>query len=556
MNIPLFRTAIVVVFLFSCRGNNKIPSKELINDINLKRGKLISCGSAEQQFGNVRFDISSEQVKEKFNLGVKLLHSFEYDEAEKVFADIIDEQPACAMAYWGVAMANFHPLWTPPSNAELQKGSKAIYIAHSLEKSEKEKAFISAIAAFYTNYQTTSHPNRAKAFEKASEKVAEQFPDDDEAKIFYALSMLAAADPADKSYVQQKKANGILESLYKKYPDHPGIVHYLIHANDYPELASAAIPMANKYASVAPSSAHALHMPSHIFTRLGMWDESIQSNLASVDAAKCYAQTAGIAGHWDEELHALDYLVYAYLQQGNNYEVQRLIHYLDTIETVSPMNFKVAYAFATIPARYILENRLWQQAAALEFNEKVPWKQFGWQAAIVHFARSLGSSRTGDLVTAKREHKSLDSLYNSFVQANDPYKAVQVKIQSTAALAWIRDGEGNKDEALGLMKAAADLEGKTEKHPVTPGEVLPALELLGDMYLLHGRYHEAAAAYEENQERNSNRFNGLYGLAKAAGLSGSDSLSQVCYAKLDSLTRNIASNRSELAEAKRILSGK
>lgn len=555
MNTSLFTTVIVASALFSCAERNATPPKELIDDISLKRGTLISCGSADKQFGSVEFDISCDKkVKENFNLGVKLLHSFEYDEAEKVFAAVIADEPGCAMSYWGVAMSNFHPLWTPPSKAELEKGTKAIRIAQSIKnKDAKEQAYISAIAAFYNQHETIDHRTRAINFENASAKVVEQFPDDKEAKIFYALSLLAAADPTDKSYTKQKKANSILSGMYNDYPDHPGIVHYLIHANDYPELAAAAIPMANRYASVAPSSAHALHMPSHIFTRLGMWEESIQSNLASVDAAKCYAESAGIKGHWDEELHGLDYLAYAYLQKGDNTNAQNLLEYLDTIQTVNPMNFKVAYAFASIPARFVLENRLWKQAASLDFDNKVPWKDYGWQKAIVHYTRALGLSRSGNTRAARQELSALDSLYNHFVQAKDSYKANQVKIQSATASAWISMSEQKSDEAIELMKVAADLETKTEKHPVTPGEVLPAMELLGDMYLINERYNEALLAYQENLKRSPNRFNGLYGAAKAAQMTGNKSLANTYFQQLISLAKNVQSDRPELVDAKRMV---
>jgi tetratricopeptide (TPR) repeat protein len=556
MNTRLFTALIVAAAHFSCAEQDAAPSQDLIASINLKSGSLISCGPADQQFGKVDFDIScNKELEEKFNLGVKLLHSFEYDEAEKVFAETIAEEPTCAMSYWGVAMSNFHPLWTPPSKAELEKGSKAIRIAQSINgKSAKEDAYISAIAAFYQNHETIDHRERAVKFENASAKIVEEFPEDKEAKIFYALSMLAAADPTDKSYAKQKKANAILTGLYSENQDHPGVVHYLIHSNDYPELASSAIPMANRYASVAPSSAHALHMPSHIFTRLGMWEESIQSNLASVEAAKCYAQSAGIQGHWDEELHGLDYLAYAYLQRGDNSNAEKLLAYLDTIQVVNPMNFKVAYAFASIPARFALENRLWKQAASLDFDKKVPWNDFGWQKAIVHYTRSMGLSRSGKTDAARLELRALDSLYDHFVKAKDSYKAAQVKIQSTTARAWISMGEQRNEEAVELMKVAADLESKTEKHPVTPGEVLPAMELLGDMYMLNGTYKEALLAYEESMKRSPGRFNSLFGAAKAAQKSGNHTLAASHFGSLISVSNGVESNRPELDEAKKWLS--
>ena len=280
-----------LVLMISCKEKNTAPSKDLINQLNLKRGKVISCGAGDQQFGSVNFEITcDEKTKKDFNLAIELLHSFEYDESEKVFAKIIDEAPGCAMAYWGVAMCNFHPLWNPPTEAELQKGAKAIEIANSITtKSERESAYINAIASFYKDWNKTDHHTRCDNFEKAMEKLHLTYPDDKEAAIFYALALDAAADPTDKTYANQKKAGEILNALYSDEPNHPGIIHYIIHTYDYPELAILALPAARKYAAVAPSSAHALHMPSHIFTRLGLWDECINSNLESVDAAKCYA---------------------------------------------------------------------------------------------------------------------------------------------------------------------------------------------------------------------------------------------------------------------------
>jgi tetratricopeptide (TPR) repeat protein len=301
---------LALAILVSCNSKQPGPSKELISQINLKRGNIISCGAGDKQFGSVDFDITcSQQSKADFNLAIELLHSFEYDEAEKVFAKIIDENPGCAMAYWGVAMCNFHPLWSPPTETELKKGSKAVEVAKSIpEKSKKESAYINAIAIFYKDCDKTDHHTRCVAYEKAMEKLHNDYPADKEGSIFYALSLDASAEPTDKSYTNQKKAGSILNALYPGEPNHPGIIHYIIHTYDYPELASLALPSARRYAKVAPSSAHALHMPSHIFTRLGLWDDCIQSNLASVASAKCYASQANIKGHWDEELHGMDYL--------------------------------------------------------------------------------------------------------------------------------------------------------------------------------------------------------------------------------------------------------
>src|SRR5688500_15993879 len=364
----LFSLLSFFILNVSCKENTKQQfSPQLISDLNLKKGNVISCGLSGNQFGTVDFQTScGSGVQEDFNLGVKLLHSFEYDEAEKVFAKIIDRQPDCAMAYWGVAMSNFHPLWTPPLEPELKKGSKAIEIAQSIrDKTARETEYINAIATFYKDWPTVDHRTRSLNFEKSMEALYKDYPKDKETAIFYALALNAAADPADKTFAKQKQAGTILNALYPEGADHPGIVHYIIHTYDSPELAHLALPAARRYASVAPSSAHALHMPSHIFTRMGLWKEGIHSNLASVASAQCYADSAGIKGHWDEELHGMDYLVYGYLQKGDNANAKKQYDYLNTISVVSPTNFKVAYAFAAIPSRYVLENKMWKDAANL-----------------------------------------------------------------------------------------------------------------------------------------------------------------------------------------------
>lgn len=306
----------VLAGLLSCGQPGNEPDVR-VQSLQLKQGPLVSCGP-EQQFGTVAFDITAPaSLKEDFRLGLKLLHSFEYDEAEKVFAGILQRQPDVPMAYWGVAMANFHPLWAPPSGPELRKGAAALRAARSLRPTGREAAYLGAIGAFYDGADSVPHRARCIRFSQAMEAVHRADPGDREAAALYALSLVAAADPKDKTYRNQLQAGTLLSGLYPGAPDHPGVVHYLIHAYDYPGLAERGLPAARRYAAVAPSSAHALHMPSHIFTRLGLWDECVRSNLESVSSAQCYAKAAGMEGHWDEEVHGLDYLVYAYLQQGN-----------------------------------------------------------------------------------------------------------------------------------------------------------------------------------------------------------------------------------------------
>ncbi|MEO6612332.1 MAG: tetratricopeptide repeat protein [Chitinophagaceae bacterium] len=556
----LLFAGISVLFLFSCKAKNKNDGKESISSINLKRGDLVLCGPADRQLGTVDFVTScSPGTKKDFDIAIALLHSFEYDEAEKMFAKVIDAEPGCAMAYWGVAMSNYHQVWpSPPSREELEKGSKAISIAQSLAKEPgKEKDFIDAMAVFYTDWDKTTHRSRSLRFEKAMEKVYTDYAGDIEVAIFYALSLVGAADPADKTFSNQKKAGGILTALYPGAPYHPGIVHYIIHSYDSPELAILALPAARKYASIAPSSAHAQHMPSHIFTRLGLWDEAIHSNLLSTASAKCYAEGAGIKGHWDEELHGLDYLVYAYLQKGETDSARGQLEYLRNIQDVFPVNFKVAYAFSAIPARYYLENKMWKEAAGMElYPASLPWLKYPWQKAIFHFARLLGNVHTGAIEPAKRELEQLNIIYDTLSAQQELYKANQVLIQVRTGEAWILWKEGKIKDALQKMNSAAELEDKTEKSPVTPGEVLPAKELLADMLLQLDQPAQALIAYEEALKKHPNRFNGLYGAGLASEMSGNTQKAKDYYHQLVAVANTPTANRPELKNAKAFLSKK
>jgi len=553
--VPYHLFIFFLIVFYSCKQSTKIPSAEAINSINLKKGTLVLCGPPDKELGIVSFQVpgNKETIKD-FNFAVALLHSFEYEESEKVFAQIIDKDPTCAMAYWGVAMCNYHPLWSPPGEAELKKGTKALDVAASIEpKTERESDYIKALQTFYSDWNTVDHHTRCLRYEKAMEQVYKKYPEDKEAAIFYALALDAAADPADKSYVNQKKAGAILNTIYPNEPSHPGIIHYIIHTYDYPGLAQLALPAARKYALVAPSSSHALHMPSHIFIRLGLWNESIQSNLSSADAARCYAQAAGIKGHWDEEIHALDYLTYAYLQKNETKLAMQQCEYLDTFKAMYPVNFKVAYAFAAMPARYVLENKSWKEAASLKQNTSLPWQKFPWENAITHFARLLGFVHIDQPDSARNELQILNTLRDTLLAQKDAYKANQVDIQIKAAQGWIFWKEEKNKEALEYMKLAADMEDKTEKHPVTPGEVLPARELLGDMLLLMQKPGEALLAYEDDLQKHPNRFNGLYGAATAAEKSGKTDVSKNYLKQLSLITgKNITLNFRE-AEDKKLL---
>jgi tetratricopeptide (TPR) repeat protein len=550
---------VVLLMQLSCKENKKSPASINALTLDLKRGEVISCGPVDGEvFGTVSFEASVPKASlADFNMGIALLHSFEYDESEKMFAKVIDQSPGCAMAYWGVAMSNLHTLWAAPMPGELEKGKKAIEIARSItDKTERESDYINALGKFYEETDKYTHRERLIGFEKAMEGVYTKYNADKEATIFYALSLNAAADPTDKTYSRQKKAISILMPLFETEPMHPGVAHYIIHNSDYPELAAMALPAARKYASIAPASSHALHMPSHIFTRLGLWDECIQSNSVAQSAAQCYAEQAKLDGHWDEELHVTDYLVYGHLQKGQDKLAKKEVDYLLSFDKVEPLNFKTAYTFAASPARYLLERKQWKEAANyIVHPANFPWDKYPWQKGLVHFTRMLGAVNTGDLAKAKVEWKILDSLQKVLESQKEKKKeAAQVAVQVKTAEAWISFKEGSTQKGIALMEEAARMEDGMEKHPVTPGEIVPARELLGEMLLQAGKPNEAVRAFELSLANHNNRFNSLYGAAVAAMQSGQKEKAMTFLQKISSFTDANNIERAELQKAKAMLS--
>ncbi|MBA2565704.1 MAG: hypothetical protein H0V09_09820, partial [Gemmatimonadetes bacterium] len=438
--------------------------------------------AANEQLGRVHFPIScSEAVRERFGQAVATLHSFWYEEAERTFTEVTREDPACGMGYWGIAMSLYHPLWEPPDTRALERGRAAVEKARSVAGgTARERDYIAAIEAFYRESDRLDHPTRALAYEKAMARVHARYPEDREAALFYALAVRANAPPSDKTYARQKRAAELLGDVLAEQPDHPGVAHYLIHAYDHPGLASLALDAARRYSRIAPAVPHALHMPSHIFTRLGLWRESIDSNLATVAAAKEYARRTGMQGVWSEQLHAMDYLTYAYLQRGQDREAERVLADLREIRQAAQPAQAAAYALAAIPARYALEKRDWASAVSLAPSPpEFPWGKYAWAEAITVFARALGAARTGEPAVARGEIERLAALRDELRGARDEYWADQVEIQRLAAAGWLAQAEGKREEALQLMRGAADLEDATDKHPVTPGPILPARELLG-----------------------------------------------------------------------------
>lgn len=437
----------------------------------------------------------NDAARSEIDRGVTLIHSFWYAEAEKSFRRAAAADVDCGMAWWGVAMSNLHPIWAPPTPDELKTGREAAEQAVKTgAKTDREKAFIAAIATFYAGSDKADHKTRMAAYEKAMAALERDYPKDREAAILHALALLGIAPPSDKTYAEQKKAAAILNRVLPEAPEHPGVAHYLIHSFDYPELAPLALSAARVYAKLAPGSPHALHMPSHIFTRLGLWDESISSNLASAEKARNYVAKMMPGAASFDELHAVDYLVYAYLQQGKIDDARKLTEKVAAVTKIdNPAQFAAAFAVGAVPARFTLERRQWKEAAALTVPGVVKWDKVPYAEANIHFARGIGAARSGQLPIAHDAAKRLAAIRQTLLDQKNSYWADQVEVQRLAVAAWIARAEKNDAQALTHMRAAADLEASSDKHPVTPGAIIPARELLAEMLLENGKRADAIA---------------------------------------------------------------
>jgi tetratricopeptide (TPR) repeat protein len=541
---------IVFVILIAAVSNNGIALDEQHQH---------SMASDTEKIGTVHFPVScSDSARSKFNHAVALLHSFWYQAAANEFTEVTVVDPDCAMGYWGVAMSYYHPLWEPPNPVELQKGAAAAQKASSMStKTEREKDYLGAIVTFYKESDKLDHRTRAIAYSQAMERIYEKYPDDNEAAVFYALTLNSIALPTDKTYANQKKAVTILEKVLEKEPEHPGVYHYIIHDYDYPALAKLALPAARMYAKVAPAAPHALHMPSHIFTRLGLWDESIASNIASAAAAKAYVQkTMPGAGSYDQ-LHAMDYLAYAYLQKGQDQKAKGVLEESQQITKLDQQQFAAAYAFGAIPARYAVERHQWSEAMKIEVHPaEFPWGKFPYAEALFYFARGVGGARSGKVEFAQDQIAKLETIEKNLLQAKDQYWADNVEIQRRETQAWLLKAQGKNSEAVDLLRSAAELEGSTEKHPVTPGAVIPAYELLGEMLLELERPQEAIKAFETSLASAPNRFNGLYGAARSCEIAGDQAKARDYYAQLLKLASQSDGTRDELSKAKGFLAQK
>jgi Tfp pilus assembly protein PilF len=505
----------------------------------------LSQDTAESQFGSVHFATScSETAQRRFDRGMRYQHSFWYKASKEIFEDALKADPECAIAYWGIALSLLYNPHSPPTAENLPLGLAALRKGQAVGvKTERERDYIDALAVLYTDYDKIDHRTRVQAYLKAMEQLAQRYPDDDEAQIYYALALNVAASPADKTLSNQIKGTQILEPIFKRQPRHPGVAHYLIHLYDYPAIAEKGLDAARRYAKIAPAAPHAQHMPSHIFTRVGYWQESIASNGASAQAAKQ-------SKDFDEQMHAMDYMVYAYLQQAQDNKARSVIQEMSGITGFNPNVLIGPYALAASSARYALERDDWKAAAASEVR---PTK-FPHVDAITHFARALGAARSGNAAAARADVARLADLRDKLQQAKDAYWAEQVDIQRQIASAWILYADGEYDDALKAMSAAADAEDRTEKHVVTPGVPKAAREMYGLMQLNRGMASEALAAFETMLKKEPNRLGATVGAAKAAEQAGDAAKARVYYAKVVALTEGADPIRPEIAAARAFMS--
>ena len=522
--------------------------------------------------GKVDFPITcSPEIQPDFARAVALLHSFFYEEARRLFTSIADRDPDCAMAQWGIAMTWWHPIWTPPNPDEMRAGKAAIEKAMSLKAgSDRERGFITALNTYYNTADGSSAApvgqschgpvgprDRVVGYEKAMRQLREKYPDDFEVQTFYAFAVLGVgyATPNDTTLSKQLEAAGILEKLWKQNANHPGVVHYLIHSYDYPQFAERGLVAAQTYDSIAPWVPHALHMPSHIFTRLGMWDESIAANRASAEASRAYAAMRHRDAAEAEELHALDYLAYSYLQQAQDTEAKKIVDLAGKVRKTNPeLEFSAAYALAAIPTRYAFERNDWAAAATLPIPNVPHWSSFPFMEALIEYGHALGRAHTGDLEGARKAIARMQELREATKDAKFDYFKSHLDQQMQAASAWVAAAEGKKDEAIDMLRRAADSEDVLGKHPVSPGAFVPIREQLGTLFMEVGKPTEAQREFEAALKIYPGRFRGLYGAAEAAEQAGANADANRYYTKLAAQTSKAGGSRNELNHVREFLS--
>ncbi len=501
---------------------------------------IVAQENADQKLGTVHFETScNETAQRRFDRAMRYQHSFWYTASKEIYDETLKADPECAIAYWGIALSYLNNPHSPVPAPNLPLGLAAIEKAKAAgAKTQRERDYIDALSVMYIDYEKTPHQSRVQSYLKAMEALAGRYPADDEAQIFYSIALNVAASAADKTYANQLKGAAILEPILERQPQHPGVAHYLIHLYDYPPIAAKGLPPALRYAKIAPNAPHAQHMPSHIFTRVGYWKDSIAANAASVQAAKTSKELG-------DQLHGQDYLVYAYLQLAQDKEALGIVNEIQAMRPDADA-FAAAFSQAAAPARYMVERGDWNGAANLEVKpSKLPHVM-----AITHFARAIGAARSGKTEAAKVDIAKLAELRDKLREAKNSYWAGQVEVQEQVATAWVLYADGKHDEALKVMSDAVAAEDNTEKSPVTPGPLAPARELYGFMLLDRGMAKEARAVFEATMAKEPNRFNGYVGAAASAQAMGDAAKAKETYGKLVALAAESSSERPTLAAAR------
>lgn len=499
-------------------------------------------GKPPEQLGRVTFDNScSAAVQARLERAVALLHSFWFREAEKSFRQVLEVDPGCAIATWGIATVLVgNTFATGPTLAQAQQAKEAIERGRAIgAKTERERSFIEAVAAYYALYPDKPHRARMLALAQAFAGIATRFPADDETQIFSALYLASTQDPSEQTFAATLQAAAILEAQFTRHPDHPGVAHYLIHSYDYPPIAEKGLTAARRYAGIAPSAPHALHMPSHVFTRVGAWADSVESNLRSANVAQAEKE-------FNNQLHAMDYMVYADLQMARDSDARKLVEEAPGVRGDDQI-LSTPYALSAIPARYAVERGAWSEAARLPPQTNT---RFALTTAITYFARALGAARSGDAAAAEADVEQLVRIVDSLKAAKDSYWATEVEVQRQGAAAWLAHAKGDRPAALQLMRSAAALEDTSEKAAVSPGRLVPAHELLGDMLMESGRPADALAEYERAQVRDPNRYRSLYGAGFAAAAAGQRDKARLYWTKLSELAGTGGEPRPETRMAR------
>lgn len=544
------------------RSSDAMIRRSRVMFITIASTFLIASATAQDsrraaRYGTANFPVScNSEAQQLFNRALTILHSFEFSTAEKVLISIAEKDPACAMAYWGIALGSRrNPISNVPNAAALKKGWAAVEKARAIgARTERERDYIAAIEAFYKDADKRDHATRSIVYEEAMERVHLKYPDDREAAVFYALALLPNEQTVstDKTYAKLLRAGEILERIFAEQPDHPGVAHYIIHAYDHPALAKRALPAARKYDRIAPSSQHALHMPSHIYTRLGLWQDSIKSNLAAADVARENARKNNPGATAATPLHMLQFLMEAYLQVAEDQKAKGVLDELNAGYTGKPERLGVAIMRAGIPARYAVERRRWSEAASLQPLSS----SFHYAEAITYFARAMGAARGGDVAAARKDLEMIRSQRDSALQADLGYWAQEIEILRLSAAGWLARAEGKNEDAIRLLRASAALEDSTLQHHTARDPIVPAREMLGDLLIEVGQPEQALREFETALQRHPNRFSGLYGAGRAAELSGVGEKAKSFYAQLMQTCNHADSDRPELGRVRAAVASK